>query len=47
VLGDRDGCQLRDRRLGIVCRLPLPGQFGRVGVEAETDLTAALFDERR
>jgi hypothetical protein len=28
-------------------QLPLPGQFGRVGVEAETDLTAALLDERR
>jgi hypothetical protein len=26
---------------------PGPGQFGRVGVEAETDLAAALSDERR
>ncbi len=24
-----------------------PGQLGRVGIEAEADLAAALFDERR
>ncbi|HEY2603628.1 MAG TPA: hypothetical protein VGI67_18870, partial [Thermoleophilaceae bacterium] len=47
VVGDRGGCQLSCRRSAIAWRLPLPGQFGRVGVEAETDLTAALLDERR
>jgi hypothetical protein len=26
---------------------PRPGQLGRVGVEAEADLAAALIDERR
>jgi hypothetical protein len=26
---------------------PVPGQLGRVGVEAEADLAAALIDERR
>jgi hypothetical protein len=26
---------------------PVPGQLGRVGVETEADLAAALFDERR
>lgn len=47
VVGDRGGCQLCRRRLGVARRRPLPGQLGRVGVEAETDLTAALLDERR
>jgi hypothetical protein len=47
VAGDRGSRQLGRRRLGIACRLPLPGQFGRVGVEAEADLAATLFDERR
>jgi hypothetical protein len=47
VLGDRGGRQLCDRRLGIACARPRPGQLGRVGVEAEADLAAALFDERR
>jgi len=28
-------------------RQPRPGQMGGVGVEAEADLAAALFDERR
>jgi hypothetical protein len=28
-------------------RRPLPGQLGRVGVEAEADLTAALSNQRR
>jgi hypothetical protein len=46
VLGDRSGSRLSGG-LGIAWRLPLAGQLGRVGVEAETDLTAALFDERR
>jgi hypothetical protein len=45
--GDRGSRQLCRRRLGVACRLPLPGQLGRVGVEAETDLTAALLNERR
>jgi hypothetical protein len=47
VLGDRCGCRLGGRRFGIARLRPLPGQFGRVGVEAETDLAATLFDERR
>ena len=47
VLGDRDGRQLSGRRLGIAGARPLPGQLGRIGVEAEADLAAALFDERR
>jgi hypothetical protein len=32
---------------GVTRLRPLPGQFGRIGVETETDLTAALSDERR
>jgi len=47
VVGDRGGCQLSGGRLGIAWLRPRPGQLGRVGVEAETDLTAALLDERR
>ncbi len=47
VLGDRGGSQLGGRRLGIARLRPLPGQLGRVGVEAEADLAATLFDERR
>jgi len=47
VVGDRGGGQLCGRRLGVARPLPLPGQLGRVGVEAETDLAAALFNERR
>jgi hypothetical protein len=47
VGGDRGGRQLCGRGAGIAWRLPLPGQLGRVGVEAEADLAAALFDERR
>jgi hypothetical protein len=47
VLGDRDRNQLGRRRLGIARARPLPGQLGRVGVEAEADLAAALLDERR
>jgi len=46
VRGNRGG--------GTLCRIggdrlarPLPGQLGRVGVEAKADLAAALFDERR
>jgi hypothetical protein len=47
VLGDSHRRQLARRRLGFGCRRPLPGQLGRVGVEAEADLAATLFDERR
>jgi hypothetical protein len=45
VIGDRDGRQLGGGGLGIARLRPLPGQLGRVGVEAETDLAAALLDE--
>jgi hypothetical protein len=47
VVGDRGGGQLGGRRPGFARRRPHPGQFGRVGVEAEADLAAALLDERR
>lgn len=47
MVGDRGGCQLGGRGLGVARLRPLPGQLGRVGVEAEADLAAALFDERR
>ena len=46
VVGDRGGRRLGGRCLGAASG-PVPGQLGRVGVEAEADLTAALFDERR
>jgi hypothetical protein len=46
VLGDRGGRQLGGGT-GIAGRLPLPGQLGRIGVEAEADLAATLLDERR
>jgi hypothetical protein len=46
-VGDDSG----GRKLGgsalITRRRPLPSQFGRVGVEAEADLAAALVYERR
>jgi hypothetical protein len=45
VVGDRGGSQLCGRRFGVAG--PVPAQLGRVGVETEADLTAALFDERR
>lgn len=47
VVGDRGGRQLGGRRIGVARARPLPSQLGRVGVEAETDLTATLFNERR
>jgi hypothetical protein len=47
VVGDGGGRQLRRRSPGIVRLRPRRDQLGRVGVEAEADLTAALFDERR
>ncbi|HMI80646.1 MAG TPA: hypothetical protein VK480_02545, partial [Solirubrobacterales bacterium] len=47
VVGDRSGSQLSGRRLGVARLRPRPGEFRGVGVEAEADLTAALFDERR
>jgi hypothetical protein len=47
VLDNGDRRQLSRRRLGIARPRPLPGQLGRIGVEAEADLAAALLDERR
>jgi hypothetical protein len=52
VIGDRSGGQLGSRRLEVDSPLTdwrgdRAGQLGRIGVEAEADLTAALFDERR
>jgi hypothetical protein len=47
VVGDCGGSQLGGRCLGVARARPAPGQLGRVGVEAETDLAAALLDERR
>jgi hypothetical protein len=52
VAGDRRGGQLGRRSPGAGTPLTgrrgeRPGELGRVGIEAETDLTAALFDERR
>jgi hypothetical protein len=47
MVGDRGGCQLGGRRLGVARARPGPGKFRRVGVEAETDLAAALINERR
>ena len=44
---DRGGGQLGGQRAGTGGHRPLPGQLGRVGVEAEADLAAALLDERR
>jgi hypothetical protein len=43
---DRGGGELGGRRGG-GRRGPLPGQIGRVGVETEADLTAALSYQRR
>jgi hypothetical protein len=47
MVGDRGGRQLGGWRFRVAGLRPLPGQLGRVGVEAEADLAAALFDERR
>jgi len=47
VVGDRGGRQFSSGGLGVARARPAPGQLGRVGVEAETDLAAALLDERR
>jgi hypothetical protein len=47
VLGNRDGRRLGCRGLGVARLRPRPDQLGRVRVEAEADLTAALLDERR
>jgi hypothetical protein len=45
------GDDCRGGLLGRRCRgdgrRPRPGQLGRVGVEAQADLAAALVDERR
>jgi len=43
----RGGGQLGGRRVGTSGLRPLPGQLGRVGVETETDLAAALINKRR
>jgi hypothetical protein len=43
----RGGGQLGGQRAGTGGHRPLPGQLGRVRVETEADLTAALFYERR
>jgi hypothetical protein len=45
MLADRSGRKLSRRFRA--SRRPRLGQLGRVGVEAEADLTAALLDERR
>jgi len=47
VVGDRGGCRLGGGCLGVARARPGPGQFRRVGVEAEADLAAALLYERR
>ena len=44
---DRGGGQLGRRGIAGSGLRPHSGQLGRVGVEAEADLTAALIDERR
>jgi hypothetical protein len=47
-VGDhRSSGKLGRQRPGAGRRLPLPGQPGRIGVEAEADLAAALVYERR
>jgi hypothetical protein len=43
----RVGGQLGGRAASLTRRRPLPGQLGRVGVEAEADLAAALLYQRR
>jgi hypothetical protein len=47
VRGDRCGRRLGRRAILLARRRPLPGQLGRVGVEAEADLAAALSYKRR
>jgi hypothetical protein len=47
MLYNRGGGQLGGRRLSASRRRSLPGQLGRVGVEAEADLTATLSYQRR
>jgi hypothetical protein len=44
---DRGRGQLGGQRSGTGGRRPLPGQLGRIGVEAKADLAAALVYERR
>jgi hypothetical protein len=46
-VGDDSGARELSGGAPIARLLPRPGQLGGVGVEAETDLTAALIDERR
>lgn len=46
-MGDDRGCRpLCSRGAGVNRRAPGPGQMGRVGVEAEADLAAALLYQR-
>jgi hypothetical protein len=45
--GDRLGCVLGSRGAASGYVRPNPRKLRRIGVEAETDLAAALFDERR
>jgi hypothetical protein len=47
VRRDRGRGQLGGRPLAAARPCPLPGQLGRIGVEAEADLAAALVYERR
>jgi hypothetical protein len=44
---DRSGGELGGERSRPGGRRPLSGQLGRIGVEAEADLTATLLYERR
>ena len=47
TVGDDRGARQLGGGAGVARLRPLPGEFGRVGVEAETDLAATLRDERR
>jgi hypothetical protein len=47
VIGDRGSCRLGGRDLMVAGLTPDRGKLGRVGVETEADLTAALLYERR
>jgi hypothetical protein len=47
VRKNRGGGQLGGLGVSLARRRPLPGQLGRVGVEAEADLAAALIYQRR
>jgi hypothetical protein len=47
VADHRRGGQLGGERSWTGGHRPLPGQLGRIGVEAEADLAATLLYERR